>query len=451
MKALKARWLVTSSAAIKEDTGFLFNKEKIIEILPNSEIDKLIVSGKLEEVINASEEIVFPGFINSHMHQYGLLSHGIVPRSLITNFDSFLADFWWPDIENQIRKDDLLASTYVSAAELLHSGCVALCDILEAPFIEEGALIAQGEALESIGMRAIVSIESSERVDRENGVRCLNMNRDAVRYFKDSKLVSGAICTHTTFSCSEEFIHLASEMAEEEDAILQFHLSESSYEPERIKHEYNTKPVKIYEKVGALRPTTLASQCVKVDDEEISVMAKYGTKASHMPISNCEVGGGIAPIPSLLEAGIDVGLGTDGYVNNYFELMRAAFLIHKANHERADIMPADLVFKMATELGAKAMGLPNSGLLKEGYVPDFVIIEPNYPTPVRLTNIYDQIVIYSNPEYVRDVYIAGTAIVKNSKITSFDEEAAKEKLRQQTELLWNDQGTERAKKQMLTR
>lgn len=447
MKAIKAKWLVTSSEETQENFGFIFNKSEIIEILPNAEIDKLIVKGEVEEVIDAAEEIVCPGFINSHMHQYGLMSHGMVPRTQISNFDSFLADYWWPDIENQISKEDLLAGTYVSAAELLHSGCVALCDILEAPFIEEDALIAQGEALEKIGMRAVVSLESSERVNWDNGERCLNMNREAVRHFKDSELIKGAICTHTTFSCSEEFIKLASDMALEEDALLQFHLSESSYEPERIKREYNTKPVKIYEKVAALRPTTLASQCVKIDDEEISLMAKYGAKASHMPISNCEVGGGIAPIPSLLEAGIDVGLGTDGYVNNYFELMRFAFLIHKANHERTDIMPADLVFKMATELGAKAMGLTYSGLLKEGYVPDFVIIKADYPTPIRLNNVYDQIVIYSNPEYVRDVYIAGTAIVKDGEITTFDEAAAKEKLLQQTEKLWEDQGTARTKRQ----
>lgn len=443
MKALKARWLVISSEEVKENSGFLFDDEEILDILSNNEIDELVTQGRVEEVIDASAEIVSAGFINAHMHQYGLISHGMVPLSQITNFDNFLSAYWWPDIEDQLRKEDLLAGTYSSAAELLHSGCVALCDILEAPFIEEDALIAQGEALEKIGMRAVVSLESSERAGHDNGVRCLEMNRAAVRHFKDSKLVNGAICTHTTFSCSEDFIRMASDMAVAEDAMLQFHLSESKYEPEKIKERYNTKPVKIYQSAEALRPTTLASQCVKVDEEEIALLAKYGVKAAHMPLSNCEVGGGIAPIPTLLEAGIDVGVGTDGYVNNFFELMRATFLIHKANHERTDIMPADTVFKMATELGAKAMGLPNSGLLRKGYVPDFVIIRTAYPTPVTLHNIYDQIVVYSDPAYVRDVYISGQPVVKDGEITTFDEAAAKETLYRRTEKLWADQGVQR--------
>ena len=444
MKALKARWLVISSEEVRENAGFIFQDDKIVGILSNSEIEEMEIAGDLGEVIDATKEIVCPGFINSHMHQYGLISHGMIPRSMIRNFDSFLADYWWPDIEDQLRKEDLVAGTYVSAAELLHSGCVALCDILEAPFIEEDALISQGEALESIGMRAVVSLESSERVSYENGLRGLHMNRDAVRHFRNSELVRGAICTHTTFSCSEAFIRLASDIALTEGAMMQFHLSESSYEPERIMREYGTKPVKIYEKAGALHPTTLASQCVKVDEEEISLMAKYGIKASHMPISNCEVGGGIAPIPSLLDAGIDVGIGTDGFVNNFFELMRATFLIHKANHERTDIMPASLVFKMATEMGAKAMGLTRSGLLRENFVPDFVIIRAAYPTPVLPANIYDQIVVYSEPAYVRDVYIGGHAIVKEGRITSFDEAAARRRLMERTELLWHDQGRPRS-------
>ena len=124
--------------------------------------------------------------------------------------------------------------------------------------------------------------------------------------------------------------------------------------------------------------------------------------------------------------------------------MRATFLIHKANHERTDIMPASLVFKMATEMGAKAMGLTRSGLLRENFVPDFVIIRAAYPTPVLPANIYDQIVVYSEPAYVRDVYIGGHAIVKEGRITSFDEAAARRRLMERTELLWHDQGRPRS-------
>jgi 5-methylthioadenosine/S-adenosylhomocysteine deaminase len=443
MKAIMADLLVVAWDDIREDAGFTYKDGVIIELLPNQAIEQLIKEGKIASQQCEKAGIVFPGLINSHMHQYGLMSHGMVPRATIRNFDEFLSLYWWPDIEDKMRKKDVLAGTAVSAAELLHSGVVALCDILEAPFTEEDTLIAQGERLEEIGMRGIVSLESSERAGLDVGLRGLEMNRAAVRHFKQRKgLVRGAICTHTTFSCSGDFIRRAATIAREEDALLQFHLSESKYEPERIAREKNTKPVKIYEKAGALGEKTLATQCVKVDDEEIDLLVKYAVSCSHMPLSNCEVGGGVAPVPKMLEAGLTVGLGTDGYVNNFFEVMRAAFLIQKAHHERTDIMPSIDVFRMATVLGAKAIGLEKNGRLDPGFNADFVVLRDLFPTPPTVENIIDQLVIYSQPAYVKDVVIAGRKIVADGKVTTIDEEKEIKLLRERTLALWEHQGQE---------
>jgi len=103
MKALKAGWLVISADNVRENTGFVFNDREIIEILSNAEIGRMEAAGLTEETIDASREIVSPGFINTHMHQYGIISHGMMPRKTITDFDSFLADYWWPDLENRLQ------------------------------------------------------------------------------------------------------------------------------------------------------------------------------------------------------------------------------------------------------------------------------------------------------------------------------------------------------------
>lgn len=441
MKAVKAKWLVISTDDVRADWGMVYQDGLIKKCLPNAEIDLMVEAGNLDSTACETGDIVFPGFINTHMHQYGLVSHGMIPRVEIKDFDSFLSDYWWPDIEDKLRREDVLAGTAVSAAELLRSGVVALCDILEAPYTQSDTLIAQGERLEEIGMRGIVSIESSERAGRSNGDRCLEMNREAVRHFKQKGgIVRGAICTHTTFSCSEEFIQKAAEMAKSEGAILQFHLSESIYEPTRIAREKKTKPVLIYESQGALGPNTIASQCVKIDEEEIERLAHYQVACSHMPISNCEVGGGVAPIPRMLEAGLTVGLGTDGYINDFFALMRAAFLIQKAYHERTDIMPARDVFRMATEMGARVIGLERNGSLIANNNADFVVMENHFPTPVTCDNVIDQLVVYSNPGYVKDVYIAGKKVVDNGVVTTMDLDQEKEILRARTEKLWEEQG-----------
>ena len=103
-----------------------------------------------------------------------------------------------------------------------------------------------------------------------------------------------------------------------------------------------------------------------------------------MPLSNCEVGGGIAPIPELLEKGVRVSLGSDGYMNDMFDVMRGAFLIHKARLQDPGTMKAEQVFEMATLQGAEALGLDNVGALKPGFVADLQLIDANFPTPLIL-------------------------------------------------------------------
>ncbi|MFA9463411.1 MAG: amidohydrolase family protein [Velocimicrobium sp.] len=427
MKAVKAGWLVCAYNDIKKDYGLIIEGDIIKQILSNQEIDQMIVEHLLlnEEVLDKQNAIVLPGFVNAHMHQYGLLSHGIQMVGKVVDFDSFLSNYWWPFIENRIYKAQVLATAKASMAEMLHSGITAFCDTLEAPFTEPDTLIEQGKLIESVGMRAIVSLESSERVSLENGERCLQQNGQAVDYFhKRNGLVKAAICTHTTFTCSDDFIKKAATLAMSKDAIFQFHLSESRYEPEKLMEKRKQKPVHLYNKLGAFPKKTIASQCVKVDDEEIGVIQLRGVNVVHMPISNCEVGGGIAPIPRMRKQGIKVSLGTDGYINDFFLVMKEAFLIHKAYEESTKVMPASEVFRMATEYGAEAMGLKDCGLLMAGYQADFVVYEEKFPTPLTKENIVEQLVVFGDSHCVSDVFVRGKGLMQNGVIVTFDETKA---------------------------
>ena len=139
--------------------------------------------------------------------------------------------------------------------------------------------------------------------------------------------------------------------------MLHAHVSEGTYEPEHALKNFGMRTLPYYDQLGVAGDGFLASQCVQIDPEEIALMAERGVRMTHMPLSNCEVGGGIAPVPELVEAGVTVGLGSDGYVDDFFEVMRGAFLIHKAKHQNPQVMPAHLVWYLATEGGAKALGL----------------------------------------------------------------------------------------------
>ena len=441
MRAVKAGWLICAWDDIRADSGLVMEDGRVREILPNARIDALTEAGALPEaeVLDRRGDVVFPGFVNAHMHQYGVLSHGIPQAGDVRDFDTFLTNYWWPYIENRIRREQVLVTAEYTAAEMLRSGITAFCDILEAPFTEDDTLIRQGELLENIGMRAIVSLESSERVSGENGTRCLERNAAAADFFASSGgTVRGAICTHTTFTCSDGFIRRAAELARERGALLQFHLSESRYEPDRLRRERNLTPTALYRQLGALGPDTLASQCVKMTPEELELLRETGTRTVHMPVSNCEVGGGIAPVPAMLRSGLKVGLGTDGYINDFFAVMREAFLIHKANEETTEVMTAPEVFRMATEFGAGSMGLSDCGRLQPGYRADFAVCADRFPTPLTAANLMDQLVVHGKSVYVTDTAVGGRLLLKGGVLTGLDETGIHTRMRECARDFWKD-------------
>jgi cytosine/adenosine deaminase-related metal-dependent hydrolase len=151
-------------------------------------------------------------------------------------------------------------------------------------------------------------------------------------------------------------------------------------------------------------------------------------------------------VPKLLLKGINVGLGTDGYINNFFEVMRGAFLIHKAAGENPEIMPAETVFTMATENGGKALrtaletgsGTLKTGVLEKGYLADIITIDPDLPTPLNENNIFDQLILYCNPPDVKEVFVGGRALKKDGQLLDFDQEAVRKEVENQAIRLWEE-------------
>ncbi|WP_304340173.1 amidohydrolase family protein [Metaclostridioides mangenotii] len=434
MIAIKSKFLMSSVDEIYVDHAVVIEDEIIKDIIPNVELRSKYPG---VEIIDKSDAVVIPGFINAHMHQYGVLSRGISANVKFNDFEGFLNDYWWPFIENRIGLKEVKVTTIASGIELIESGVIGFCDTLEAPNTEEGTLIEQGKIIENLGMKAVVSLESCERIDCENGLKCLKENADLIRWSKEnSKLISGMMCTHTSFTCSADFIKRAKQIALELEAPMQFHLSESIYEPNYTAKHFGKKPVKYYNDLNILDGNVVASQCVKVDDDEIEILKERGMKVVHMPLSNCEVGGGFSPVQKMLDKGIKVALGTDGYINDFFEVMRGAFLIHKSVVEDTTVMSAKTVLQMATEHGAHVLNLKDSGKIKVGNKADVIVLENKFKTPVNLDNIYEQIVVHGRKEFVSNVFINGKRVLKDYELFGVDKKSVEEDMKKVAEDFW---------------
>jgi 5-methylthioadenosine/S-adenosylhomocysteine deaminase len=381
-------------------------------------------------------QVLSPGFVNTHTHLYGVLAHGIPLAKAPEGFWPFLKDFWWPLVEDRIDIPMLQAAVEWQCQLMLRSGITSFYDCLEAPNTLPDCLEAEARVVSRHGLRAILSFEATQRVSLENGQIGLQVNYTFAANRRPDDLIKGLICYHTTFTCSAEFIQQAFQLANELGCLMHMHCSEGTYEPQQALKNYGLRPVHYYDKLGVLGTGTLASQCVQLDPSEVALLADRGVRVSHMPLSNCEVGGGIAPIPQMAAAGVTLGLGSDSYIDNFFEVMRGAFLIHKAHGLDPRLMPADLVYYLATEGGARALGLEKVGRIEAGWKADMQLIATDFPTPASEGNLYEQLILYRNPEHVRMVMVDGHLLLQENQFkTDYDPEV-RLTLHAQAERLW---------------
>lgn len=407
---------------------------EITEIAPNKTLRERYAG---DAFVEAPGAVLAPGFVNAHTHLYGVLAHGIPLSKAPSGFWPFLEDFWWPLVENRLDHEMICAATDLRCANMLKSGVTAFYDCTEAPNALPGILAAQAEVVRQRGLRAILSFEATERLGAENGQLGLQENAEFIDSCqKAGGLVSGMMCVHTTFTCSENFIRQAFAMARERNSLLHAHVSEGTYEPEQALKNFGMRTLHYYDRLGVAEPGFLASQCVQLAPSEIELIAQKGVRVSHMPLSNCEVGGGIAPIPELTGAGATVGLGTDGYIDDFFEVMRGAFLIHKAYKQNPQVMPAQLVWQLATEGGAQAIGLEKSGRLAAGWQADLQLIDADLPTPLEEHNLYEQLLLYRSALNVQAVMVAGEWRVRNGEVIGVDWAQLHQRTQAAAERLW---------------
>ncbi|MGM0420961.1 MAG: amidohydrolase family protein [Bacillota bacterium] len=438
-KIIGAEFLIKGKGQVEKNWGIIIKNDRLEEV---GSLEKLKLENPELPVEIHENGIISPGFINSHMHLYGVLSHGIVPPVEIKDFTSFLEDFWWPLVEDQLTHKLIRKATYQAAVELINSGVTTVVDILEAPMAIPGALEVEAEVLKELGLRGVLSFEASERVNQENAELGLKENIKFANKFKDDSLISGRQCTHTLFTCSKDYLQKAFESTRGNSIGHQLHISESIYEVDFSLKEYQKRPVEVYDELNLLDSNLLVSQAVKVNQKEIEILKENQVGVAHLPLSNCEVGGGVSPVPDMLEAGIDVGLGTDGYINNFFEVMRGAFLIHKAYRENPGLMSAETVYQIATEGGANALKREDIGRLEAGMKADFILIEPTCPTPINKKNIFDQLILYCNPENVKEVVVGGRKIKSNGKIANINISEIRKATREAAKELWRSKDNE---------
>jgi 5-methylthioadenosine/S-adenosylhomocysteine deaminase len=211
------------------------------------------------------------------------------------------------------------------------------------------------------------------------------------------------------------------ELADDSGALVTMHLSESNFIIDEAQRRFGMRDIPFAEKIGLLGPDFLAAHCVKAQPEDIAILASTGASVSHNPCSNMYLGNGFAPVPAMSEAGIAVGLGTDGSASSsnmsVLQTIKFAALIHKGVHQDPEVMTAERALEMATIQGARAIGKDDEiGSIERGKRADIIVLDATNYCITPLHRAPSALVYSARGDEVQRVYVDGQEVVSGGEV-----------------------------------
>ena len=385
--------------------------EKNIDILIKNDIIEKIdtnINIKADEVIDANENVVMPGLINTHCH--------IAMSIFRETVDGYELQEWlekkiWP-IEDKLTEKDIYDASKISIEEMIQTGTTTVNDMY---FFAEETIRAVKEA----GIRLQTTRCLMDLAGEEDGEQRLSEVKNLINKYKNDELISINAGIHGLYTSSKKYAKKCIEFAKNSKIPIHMHFCENTKEVEDVKKKYNQTPIETLKELF-VKTNTILAHCVKIEDEEIEDISKINANISisTCPVSNLKLGCGIANIYKMLENGINVSIGTDGQGSgcnlDLFEQMKYLALLQKGVNENPKLMPAYEVLKIATINGAKALGLENKiGSLEVGKKADMIIIDMKSILTTPVNNIISELVYNIKGSNVQTTIVNGKILMKD--------------------------------------
>ena len=240
--------------------------------------------------------------------------------------------------------------------------------------------------------------------------------------------ITPAFAPHAPYTVSAEHLRATVEKAAALQAPISMHLAEAPAETAFIAEQYQTTPVQHVEGLGMFGQSLIAAHMVQLNDKDIALTAAAGVGAVHNPTSNMKLGAGISPVPAMLAAGVNVGLGTDGAASNndldLWEEVRLAALLHKVNSGDPTALPATQALDMATRLGAAAIHMGGEiGQLQVGMAADMIQLQVDKTHQQPLYDVTSHLVYVLDSTDVVTTIVAGEILMREREVITIDEDA----------------------------
>jgi len=388
--------------------------ERIVAVGTRAEIDRAY---KAKQRIDRPDALITPGLINTHTHAPMSLFRGIADD---LRLQEWLEKYIFPAEAQTVSPEFVRAGAALASLEMIRSGTTTFADMYY--FEEEIAAVVKQAGLRGVLGQTIIQFPVP---DAPTPQAALARTEAFITRFKGDPLITPAVAPHSMYTLDADVLKASRAMATRHGVPLLIHLAETSDEVTTARERHRTTPTRWLDSLGFWGPQTLAAHGVWVPQADITLLAARGVGLSHNPESNMKLASGTAPVPAYLAAGVPLGLGTDGAASNndldMFDELRTAALLAKAVSRDATVFNADQALYAATLGGARAMGLESEiGSLEVGKQADLITVELSALEALPLYDAVSQLVYAGARHWVRDVWIAGSAKLRDRRLVDID-------------------------------
>ena len=376
-------------------------------------IDKAPEGFVATETIDGTRRLTIPGLVNAHTHTY---------MSLMRNAADDLTFMDWlfgtvMSIEDRMEPEDAYWGSLLGQIEMIRSGTTCFNDM-------QMHVGQTTRAVADSGMRAVIGRGLQGDAYDENDRRITEALKD-LRDYSDCDRLSFFLAPHAPYTCAPEYLRLVVDVARREGLGIHMHIAESETETTDMWRDHHCTPVEYVRDAGVFELPTIAAHCVRVNASDRAILAENGVSVVTNPASNMKLGNGFAPVPELIEAGVNVCLGTDGAASNnaqnMFRELGLLTLVHKGTHDTPQCISADDAFRMATRNAGKALGLP-IGSIEVGKKADLAMLDLDSTSLTPLGNPVAALAYSANGSEVCTVIIDGRIVMREHELTTIDEE-----------------------------
>ena len=393
------------------DGGVAVENGRIVHVAAAGDLDALASNAR--QVVDGAGHILMPGLINTHCHAGDSLFRGLVEDLPL---EAWLQVVWKAEGTILNRETTYLGSV-LGLAELLLCGVTTTMDMFWYPAETVRAARALGVRVSTGG----IFFDPPGPTGHDLKMRIAEAER-FFDLFANTEDVFPAILPHGAYTVSPENLRAAKDIAERHGALFCTHAAETRAEQADVTDRYGRSVIRHLDHLGLLDKHTVLAHCVHLDDEELEILARTGTSVAHNPMSNLKLASGFARVPEMLNAKINVSLGTDGAISgndlDMWMALRLAATMHKGFTGRADAVSTAQALAMATAAGARALGAEDRiGSLEPGKFADMILVDVKRPHAVPMFDATTHLVYSTAKSDVRHVFVGGKQVVRDGVLT----------------------------------